>query len=47
MSQNEIGLRQYFEQKVRSREKENLALKEQLNEKDIDLRALISKYNEL
>ena len=47
MSQHEIGLKQYFEEKVKSREKEILALKEQLNEKDIDIRALISKYNEL
>lgn len=30
MNQNEVSLKQYFEEKVKSREKEIVALKEQL-----------------
>lgn len=38
-------MKDYFENKLNSKEKDIESLKKQMSEKDYDLRAVISKYN--
>lgn len=40
-------MKDYFESKIASRDKDNEALKKQLEEKENDLRKLISQYRQL
>ena len=47
MSENEIGLKVYFEEKVQSKDKDIKALQALLSEKEFDIRDLIKKYNAL
>ena len=47
MNKNEMGMRIYYEEKLGHKEKELVALREQLLEKESDIRDLIKRYNEL
>lgn len=45
MNQSEVAMRDYYETKLNSKEKDIENLKKQMTEKDYDLRAVITKYN--
>jgi hypothetical protein len=47
MNQSEIAMKDYYENKINSKDKDVEHLKKQLAEKDYDLRAIITKYNAL
>jgi len=47
MNQSEVSMKDYYENKLHSKEKDIDALKKQMSEKDYDLRAIIGKYNTL
>ena len=47
MNKNEMAMRNYYEDKLNHKEKELAALREQLLEKESDIRDLIKRYNEL
>ena len=47
MGENEVAMKDYYESKVASRERDNEALKNQLAEKENDVRQLITKYKQL
>ncbi len=45
MNQSEVSMKEYYETKLNSKEKDIDSLRKQMAEKDYDLRAVISKYN--
>jgi predicted nucleotidyltransferase len=47
MGKNEVALKDYFENKLASREQDNGSLRKQLAEKESDLKHVIVKYNHL
>lgn len=47
MGKNEVAMKDYYENKLTSREHDNQNLKKQLTEKESDLRNIITKYNHL
>jgi hypothetical protein len=47
MNKNEVSMKDYYEVKLASREKDNSTLKNQLHEKETDLRNVITKYTHL
>jgi hypothetical protein len=47
MGKNEIAMKDYYENKISSKERDNEALKRMLAEKEWDLRELIGRYNSL
>lgn len=47
MNRNEMSMRAYYEEKLALKDKELTALKQQLVEKEADIRDLIQKYKDL
>jgi hypothetical protein len=47
MNQSEVSMKDYYENKLHSKERDIDGLKKQMSEKDYDLRAIIGKYNTL
>jgi hypothetical protein len=47
MNKNEVSMKDYYEVKLASRERDNDSLKKQLHEKETDLRNVITKYTHL
>ncbi len=47
MGKNEVAMKDYYENKLTSREHDNQNLKKQLTEKESDLRNIVTKYNHL
>lgn len=45
MNQSEVAMKDYYENKLNSKERDIEHLKKQMTEKDYDLRAVIAKYN--
>jgi hypothetical protein len=45
MNQSEVAMKDYYENKLNSKERDIENLKKQMAEKDYDLRAVIGKYN--
>ena len=47
MGENEVAMKDYYETKLRSKEKDIETLKKILEEKETDVRGLIEKYKQL
>lgn len=47
MGKNEVAMKDYYENKLASRELDNHSLRKQLTEKETDLKNIILKYNHL
>ena len=47
MGTHEIGIKEYFEDKIKSKERDIESLRKLLSEKEDDIRELIVKYNAL
>jgi hypothetical protein len=47
MGKNEVALKDYYENKLLSREHDNDSLRKQLAEKDADLRGIATRYSHL
>jgi hypothetical protein len=45
MNQSEVAMKDYYENKLNSKERDIENLRKQMAEKDYDLRAVIGKYN--
>lgn len=47
MNENEVAMKDYYETKIATKNKDIAGLQAQLHEKETDIRQLIVKYNQL